>query len=170
MSTTDVAPENVASDEPTPYRQILAIQKHLLADPFTYDLDVEPVADSGALLEFLTGSRRGFCQQFATTMAVLVRELGYPSRVAVGFRSGTLEGGSYVVQNLDAHAWVEVYFPNYGWVEFDPTNGLIGGANLIRVAVTRDPRQAIPLSGWFTGPPGVFEGMDVSVTVTAEQQ
>lgn len=113
-----------AGGEPTPYRQILAIQNRLLDDSsFTYDIDVEPVADSGALLEFLTGSRRGFCQQFATAMAVLVRELGYPSRVAVGFRSGTAEGGAFVVQNLDAHAWVEVFFPGVGWLPFEPTPG-----------------------------------------------
>ncbi|HEX6331083.1 MAG TPA: DUF3488 and transglutaminase-like domain-containing protein [Actinomycetota bacterium] len=110
--------------EPTPFRQILAIQNHLLRDGFEYDVAVEPEADSSALLEFLTGSRRGFCQQFATAMAVLVRELGYPARVAVGFRSGTPDGGgSYVVQNLDAHAWVEVFFPGVGWLPFEPTPG-----------------------------------------------
>ncbi|HSJ49928.1 MAG TPA: DUF3488 and transglutaminase-like domain-containing protein [Actinomycetota bacterium] len=110
--------------EPTPFRQILAIQNHLLRDGFEYDLEVEPTADSTALLEFLTGTKRGFCQQFATAMAVLVRELGYPSRVAVGFRSGTPDGGGgYVVQNLDAHAWVEVFFPGVGWLPFEPTPG-----------------------------------------------
>jgi hypothetical protein len=112
-----------AGGEPTPYRQILAIQNRLLGDAFEYDLDVEPAADAGALLEFLTGSRRGFCQQFATAMAVLVRELGYPSRVAVGFRAGTPDRGTYVVQNLDAHAWVEVFFPGVGWLPFEPTPG-----------------------------------------------
>ena len=65
------------------------------------------------------------------------------------------------------HAWAEVYLPGAGWVEFDPTNGLIAGENLVRVAVTRDPAQAVPISGSFFGE-GKFVGMEVDVTVRAE--
>jgi transglutaminase-like putative cysteine protease len=113
-----------AGEATSPYRQVLAIQDHL-TDPgsFTYTLDVEPVSDADALLSFLTRSRRGFCQQFATAMAVLVRELGYPARVAVGFRSGEPEGDTYLVTSKDAHAWVEVFFPGSGWLAFEPTPG-----------------------------------------------
>jgi transglutaminase-like putative cysteine protease len=104
----------------SPYRQVLAIQQHLRTE-FEYALDVEPAADADALLDFLRTSRRGFCQQFATAMAVLVRELGYPARVAVGYREGTADGNTYLVQSKDAHAWVEVYFEGYGWLPFEPT-------------------------------------------------
>ncbi len=113
-----------AGPEATPYRQVLSIQNHLTdTSVFTYSLDVEPVSDADALLSFLTSSRTGFCQQFATAMAVLVRELGYPARVVVGFRSGTANGDTYVVTSKDAHAWVEVFFPAFGWLPFEPTPG-----------------------------------------------
>jgi transglutaminase-like putative cysteine protease len=111
-----------AGSSASPYRQVLAIQQHLRTE-FEYTLDVEPVADADALLNFLGPSRRGFCQQFATAMAILVRELGYPARVAVGYREGTANGNTYLVQNKDAHAWVEVYFEGYGWLPFEPTPG-----------------------------------------------
>ena len=65
------------------------------------------------------------------------------------------------------HAWAQIYLPGAGWVPFDPTNGLISDRNLIRVAVTRDPSQAVPLKGSFTGKPGDFLGMEVSVEIRA---
>jgi transglutaminase-like putative cysteine protease len=112
-----------AGDRSSAYRQVLAIQEHFKDGSFAYDQDVEPTADSDALLAFLTEDRRGFCQQFATAMAVMVRELGYPARVAVGFRSGDADGDTYTVRNRDAHAWVEVFFPGVGWLAFEPTPG-----------------------------------------------
>ena len=66
------------------------------------------------------------------------------------------------------HAWAEIYLPGAGWVEFDPTNGLVAGENLIRVAVTRDPAQAVPIGGRFAGEGVRYLGMDVEVTVKAE--
>lgn len=111
----------LAGDEPTPYRQVLAIQEWLRSTLFSYTTDVEPVADADALLDFLERTHRGFCQQFATAMAVLVRELGYPARVSVGFRAGSIEGDTFTVTSLDAHAWVEVFFPGFGWLPFEPT-------------------------------------------------
>ncbi len=64
---------------------------------------------------------------------------------------------------------MQIYLPGGGWVEFDPTNALVGGRNLIRVAVARDPSQAIPLSGSFTGAANAFLGMSVGVEISAEQ-
>jgi transglutaminase-like putative cysteine protease len=116
--------EQVADDwtkgQPTPFRQVLEIQRRLRG--FTYDLSVERRADGDALVDFLTETREGFCQQFAGAMAVLVRSLGYPARVVVGFTQGSAAGeGLYSVTTEDAHAWVEVFFPGYGWLPFEPT-------------------------------------------------
>ena len=63
---------------------------------------------------------------------------------------------------------MQIYLPGAGWVQFDPTNAMVGGKNLIRVAVARDPAQAAPLSGSFNGRPGDFLGLSVVVTVTAD--
>lgn len=104
--------------------------------------------------------RSGSCRDFALFMIEAVRSLGFAARFVSGYLYGaeTTGGGA-------THAWVQVYLPGAGWVEFDPTNGIIGGAGLIRVAVTRDPTQAVPLAGSFTGAPGDYLGMTVDVTV-----
>jgi transglutaminase-like putative cysteine protease len=73
---------------------------------------------------------------------------------------GHVGGGS-------THAWVQVYLPSAGWIEFDPTNGIVGTRDLIRVAVARDPRQAIPLHGTYLGPTDAFAGMDVDISVVS---
>jgi transglutaminase-like putative cysteine protease len=106
------------------YDKVLAIQQRFHGEGFVYSTDVEPTDDADAVLEFLTQTRTGFCQQYATAMAVLVRELGIPARVAVGYRAGTeQDDGTYLVQSKDAHAWVEVLFEGYGWLQFEPTPG-----------------------------------------------
>jgi transglutaminase-like putative cysteine protease len=120
----DIAQRWTANVSPaTPYRRILAIMDRLSeTGGFVYDERVDPRDDANALVDFLTKTKRGFCQQFAAAMAVLVRELNYPARVAVGYRSGQPAGPkSYLVSTHDAHAWVEVYFPGYGWLPFEPT-------------------------------------------------
>jgi Transglutaminase-like superfamily/TgpA N-terminal domain len=112
------------ADAASAYDKVLAIQRHFHTDGFTYSTDVDVADDADALLTFLTQSKTGFCQQYATAMAVLVRELGIPARVAVGYRAGTLQDdGTYLVQSTDAHAWVEVFFEGYGWLPFEPTPG-----------------------------------------------
>jgi transglutaminase-like putative cysteine protease len=106
------------------YDKVLAIQQHLHGNGFHYSTDVDVADDPDALLTFLTQTKAGFCQQFATAMAVLVRELQLPARVAVGYQQGTLQDdGRYLVQSDDAHAWVEVFFEGYGWLQFEPTPG-----------------------------------------------
>ena len=115
--------EDWTADQTTAYRKVLAIQRRFLDGSFVYDADIAPNSDADALLTFLTESKRGFCQQFSTAMAVLVRELGYPARVAVGFRPGTQRGDTFTVGTQDAHSWVEVFFPGYGWLAFEPTPG-----------------------------------------------
>jgi transglutaminase-like putative cysteine protease len=110
-----------------PYRKILAIQNYL-RNPryFTYSDQVSGGHNADDILNFLTVSRIGYCEQFAGTMAVLLRALGIPARVAVGFTPGISQGrqgGQNVlrVTTQQAHAWVEVLFPTYGWLAFEPT-------------------------------------------------
>ena len=114
-------------------------------------------------------SGSGTCRDFALFLMEASRSLGFAAR----FVSGYLYDEERVVEDQligggATHAWVQIYLPGGGWVEFDPTNTLVGGRNLIRVAVTRDPSQAIPLSGSFTGPPNTFLGMEVQVKITAD--
>jgi len=98
---------------------------------FTYDLDVPALRGEDALTRFVLEDRVGYCEYFATAMAVMLRQTGIPARVAVGFLPGERvptsgPGGEealdeYVVTTRDAHAWVEVLFPGYGWITFEPT-------------------------------------------------
>ena len=119
-----IAERWTADDATSDYRKVLAIQQHFHSRGFVYSTAVEPADDADALLEFLTQTKTGFCQQYATAMAVLVRELGIPVRVAVGYQTGTLQDdGTYLVLSKDAHAWVEVFFEGYGWLQFKPTPG-----------------------------------------------
>ena len=109
----------------------------------------------------------GSCRDFALFMMEAVRSLGLAARFVSGYlydesllgaESGMVGGGA-------SHAWVHVYLPGAGWLPFDPTNAIIGGRNLIRVAVVRDPSQAAPLTGSYIGAPDAFQGMTVEVTV-----
>ena len=94
----------------------------LQSNEYMYDTDVRdlPCEDLSTVECFAT-FKRGFCQYYAPTMAVILRDLGVPTRIAQGFLPGTREAGIERVPMSSAHAWVEVYFPGYGWVPFDPT-------------------------------------------------
>jgi transglutaminase-like putative cysteine protease len=103
------------------YRKVLAIQQHFHGGGFVYSTNVDIGEGADALLEFLTQTRAGFCQQYSSAMAVMVRSLGIPARIGVGYRSGTQqEDGTYLVKTTDAHVWVEVLFAGYGWLQFEP--------------------------------------------------
>jgi transglutaminase-like putative cysteine protease len=108
----------------------------------------------------------GSCRDFALLMIEALRALGFAARFVSGYLydpaadAGGLAGGG------TTHAWLDVYLPGAGWVEYDPTNGLVGSANLIRVAVARDAAQAVPISGSFIGRPGDVLGMQVEVQVS----
>jgi transglutaminase-like putative cysteine protease len=113
--------------------------------------------------------KSGTCRDFALLFIEAVRILGFGARFVTGYLyDPKLDGGDGSMQGAGAtHAWADVYLPGAGWVEYDPTNGIIAGENLIRVAVTRDPSQAIPISGSFVGAGTDFLGMTVDVTVNA---
>lgn len=113
----------------------------------------------------------GSCRDFALLMMEAARSLGFAARFVTGYLyDPAVDGGLDGVTGAGAtHAWMQAYLPGAGWVEFDPTNGIIGGRNLIRVAVTRDPAQAVPLAGEWTGAPADYLGMAVTVTVTGQR-
>jgi transglutaminase-like putative cysteine protease len=112
----------------------------------------------------------GSCRDFALFMMEAVRSLGLAARFVSGYlyeealvdAERGMEGGGAT------HAWVQVYLPGAGWLPFDPTNAIIGGRNLIRVAVARDPSQAAPLTGSYIGPLDAYLGMTVDVRITVE--
>jgi transglutaminase-like putative cysteine protease len=114
-----------AAQATTPYDQAKAIESWFRQkDRFTYTL-VPPPAPAGVrpLDNFLFTTRKGFCQDFSTAMNVMLRMLGIPSRQMSGFGLGVYDdkARNYTVNSLDAHSWVEVYFPGYGWIPFEPT-------------------------------------------------
>ena len=108
------------------YGRILDIQNRLRGPEtdFQYEDTIAPLEGEDALFQFLDETKIGFCQQFAVAEATLLRSLGIPARIAVGYQDGELQDdGSFLVTTQDAHAWVEVLFPTFGWLPFDPTPG-----------------------------------------------
>jgi transglutaminase-like putative cysteine protease len=105
-----------------PYERARAIERYLRS--LRYDLRVPaPPTDRDGVDYFLFDSKVGYCDYFATAMAVLLRSAGVPARVASGYAIGEPDpgGGGWTVRDLHAHSWVEVYFPRYGWIEFEPS-------------------------------------------------
>lgn len=104
------------------YDKVKAIQEYF--DPgngFVYDTQTASGSDEDALTDFLFRSKAGFCEQFASSMAILLRAVDIPSRVAMGYTAGFQSGTYRSITTQNAHAWVEVFFPGHGWVMFDPT-------------------------------------------------
>jgi transglutaminase-like putative cysteine protease len=112
--------------------------------------------------------RQGTCRDFALLMMEAARSLGFAARFVTGYIYVPDRDGSRTLGGGSTHAWCQVYLPGAGWVEFDPTNGIVGNQDLIRVGVARDPRQAIPLWGSYDGSSDDFGDMVVQVNVTTE--
>lgn len=112
--------------------------------------------------------RRGTCRDFALLMMEAVRTLGLAARFVTGYVYVPVRDGALNLGGGSTHAWCQVYLPGAGWVEFDPTNGIVGNRDLIRVGVTRDPGQAVPLYGSYSGARADFIAMTVQVNVTTE--
>ncbi len=108
----------------------------------------------------------GTCRDFAVLMMEAARSLGLAARFVSGYIYSPLSGRHAYSGGGSTHAWARIYLPGAGWLEFDPTNALIGNRELIRVAVARDPHQALPLYGTYTGFPADNLGMNVEVSVT----
>lgn len=108
---------------PTSFEKAVKLQRWFTdSGEFTYDLSARSPRHVSDLVDFLTRSKRGYCEQYAAAMALLARTLGIPARVAMGYTAGTREiDGTWVVRSRDAHAWPELYFEGAGWVRFEPT-------------------------------------------------
>ena len=94
---------------------------HDPANGFTYSTSTAQQANSDALVDFLFNGKTGYCEQYASAMGVMLRSIGIPTRVEIGFTDGYVSGDHRVITAQDAHAWDEVFFPDYGWITFDPT-------------------------------------------------
>jgi transglutaminase-like putative cysteine protease len=134
--------ERVAGGARTPYGAVEALQRWFLSTRFHYSN--HPAVIKPALVGFVTKTHAGYCQYFAGAMTLMLRYLGIPARVAVGFAGGTYDPANHIwnISDREAHAWVEVWFKGYGWLPFDPTPAAPGSA----------PRQTL------AGVPAAAEG------------
>jgi len=114
--------QQITAQGRNPYDRAVAIENYLRSH-FGYTLQLSRVRPRDPLAEFLFVRKQGHCEYFASSMAIMLRTLGIPSRVVNGFRTGEFNDltSQYLVRESDAHSWVEAYFPGYGWITFDPT-------------------------------------------------
>ena len=152
----------VKAKRPTETLAMLAEMTSAIHRDFTYLARYEKGTQSP--LETLR-KKQGTCRDFAVLMIEAARALGLAARFVSGYlydptRTEARRGGG------NTHAWVRIFLPGSGWIEFDPTNGIVGNRGLIRVAVARDPFQAIPISGTWRGFPSDNLGLRVTVEVT----
>lgn len=134
--------DSIVAEKQTVYDQVKSIETYLsLEFPYTNEPDLSKVKSEDFVDGFLFELQEGYCDYYSTAMVVMVRSLGIPARWVKGFSPGQLPeelldefipedellnedtSGTYVVRNADAHSWVEVYFPGYGWIPFEPTSG-----------------------------------------------
>lgn len=113
--------KEITDDQATPYDKAKAVEAYLRT--LHYSLQVAaPPSDRDGVEYFLFDTKEGYCDYFSSAMAVMLRSVGVPARVASGYAVGDRESdGTYLVRDSHAHSWVEVYFPRYGWIEFEPT-------------------------------------------------
>ena len=119
------------------YSKVKAIEAHLSdKTQFAYSVTNPPVPTNVDAVAWLLQTQRGYCTYYATAMVVMVRMLGIPARIVNGFTQGSLQGNRWVVNGTDSHSWAQVYFPNYGWINFEPTPGY-------SVSVGSTPQQSV---------------------------
>jgi len=145
---------------------LLVAMTHAIRSDFAYELRREGPPQSP---EITLARKRGSCRDFAMLQVEAARQLG----LAALFVTGYIYSGSAKETGPGhghTHAWVRVYVPGCGWIDFDPTNGIVGNAGLIRVAAAADHRSVVPLHGSWRGLGSDFLGMDVEVEVAAAQR
>ena len=163
LAVSSFARRFLAPSGPTAMLHALAEMTGAIRADFTYQRRLAGAPQSGEQTLFL---RSGACRDFAVLMIEAARSLGLAARFVSGYlQSLPKADGSARLGGGFTHAWVQVYLTGLGWVDFDPTNGIVGSQGLIRSAVVRDSRQANVLSGEFDGDAGDYLGMDVEVDV-----
>ncbi|WP_076072747.1 transglutaminase family protein [Sphingomonas montana] len=151
----------VSDDRRTDTAGMLAEMTATIRREFTY----VPRYEQGTQTPIETlRTRQGTCRDYAVLMMEAARALGFAARFVSGYVYSPSRGEGRVGGG-NTHAWVRIFLPGSGWVEYDPTNGIVGNRGLIRVAVARDPMQAVPLSGSWAGFPGSDTGMTVDIGV-----
>jgi transglutaminase-like putative cysteine protease len=149
----------------TPTRELLIAMTEAIKSDFIYE--ARESKGTHAPLHTLA-HRRGACRDFAVLMMEAARSLGFAARFVSGYLydEALVDSVDTMVGGGSTHAWCAIYLPGAGWVEYDPSIGLIAGRNLIRVSMAREPHQATPLSGGYIGRPEDFRSMQVEVEVT----
>ncbi|EOO40675.1 transglutaminase TgpA family protein [Bacillus mycoides] len=130
---------NLTNDKDNRYDKVLAIENYFTDNSFVYETMnvLYPAKNQDYVDQFLFDTKSGYCNNFSTSMIVLLRSAGIPARWVKGFTEGTLENtlasaegeNVYTIANNNAHSWVEVYFPGYGWIPFEPTKGFTNPYN-----------------------------------------
>jgi transglutaminase-like putative cysteine protease len=151
--------------QPTDTGMLLMTLTYAFKENFTYERRSAPGTREPAETLRLG---RGSCRDLALLMIEALRSLGLAARFVSGYLYVPSRDGPQRLGGGSTHAWCQVYLPGAGWVEFDPTNAIVGNRDLIRVAVARDPSQAVPLSGTYFGAAEHFRDMTVEVAVSAE--
>jgi transglutaminase-like putative cysteine protease len=153
---------------PTRTMELLVAMTKAIKSDFTYQ-GREAEGTNPPTLTLAT--RTGACRDFALLMMEAARALGFAARFISGYLydERLIDCDEPVVGGGATHAWVAIYLPGTGWVEFDPTNGLIAGRNLIRVSIARTPEQAVPVAGGYIGTRDCFQSLTVDVRVTVGQ-
>jgi transglutaminase-like putative cysteine protease len=140
----------LTENESNQYDKVKAIEEYLQSSRFSYETENIPIPDKEEdyVDQFLFETMIGYCDNFSTSMAVLLRSVGIPSRWVKGYTGGTVIGSegeltTYEITNNNAHSWVEVYFPGVGWVPFEPTNGFTNEVDFIEETETVSTENAL---------------------------
>ena len=152
---------------PTRTMDLLIAMTRAIKAGFTYAVRHEEGTNEPAVT---LATRTGACRDFALLMMEATRSLGFAAQFVSGYLYQEPERGpaSPVLGGGATHAWCAVYLPGAGWVEFDPTNGLVAGRNLIRICTARTPDQAMPVTGGYVGAASDFSSLVVSVDVAVD--